>query len=168
MTFIQSSFEGYFEVFVGEILVLNSVLVLCQSVLWWNWEKEEKKKKKEHSTAPLCRSGTKYTNISSLQRPLVHFPVQSIKLGCLWAHTPDPIPATHADTCIYMCIHKLNLSSKVIPFGNDEWHFQELRCRENAYGGFPSGYETTIYFPRRYFSMVSIIFSRDGRKGTQE
>lgn len=172
LTFIRSSFEGCFELFVEELFVLfcflNSVHALCQSVLWQIWEKEGEKKRKEHSTVSLCKSGIKHTNICSLQRPLVHFPIQSRKLSIkyLWVCSPDPMPATHVDTCMCVCIHALNLSSKVLPFGNDEWRFQEPRCREDACMGFPSGYETKISSPGRYLSIVSIIFHHDSGKGT--
>lgn len=130
--------------FVGEALFFKILSIHCASRYCDKTEKKRKEKRKkegtkEHSTVLLCRSGIKHSNISSLQRPPVHFLIQSQKLGYLWACSPDPIPATCAHTCMCVCIHTLNLSSKVVPFGNDERHFQKPRCRENTCMGFPSG-----------------------------
>lgn len=143
----------------------NSVHALYQSILWWNWKKEgrKKKKKKEHSTVSLCKSGIKHTNNSSLQRPVIHFLVQSRKLGNLWACSPDPMPATRAHTQV--CVHS-HTQSKRQSHSLWKWWVTLPRAQRNACMGFPSGYETTISFPGRYLSIVSIIFPHDGSKGT--
>lgn len=116
--------------------------------------KEKKANRKKHSSVSLCKSGLKHAQSSSLLRPLVHFLIQSRKSGY--------------SECVALIQCLPQMQTQACMFTNSTWaaksfplemirQFQDYRCRDDSWMGFPSGYEIMFSFPRKYVSTTLII-----------